>query len=127
MRYNHHFQNHFGSCRLIVEGHDPHRNRPIQVRLIPGEFEVVGLTDGVDAWIAPVSTAPSDLFDKVRRIIEDVKAGKQVGVTTHAVRERRKINTPTEDPPPTRERRVIASASPQTTNLQPRTRRVIHP
>ena len=75
-RYNRYFLNHFSDCRLIVEGFDEHRNRKVQVRLIPGEFDVVGISDGVDAWVAPVSVAPSTLFDKVRRIMHDIKAGK---------------------------------------------------
>lgn len=52
-RFNHHFNNHFSSCKLLAEAHDPHRNRDVSVYLIPGTVEVVGVSDGVDAWVAP--------------------------------------------------------------------------
>lgn len=73
MRYNRHFENHFGSCVLLAKTHDPYRDRDVQLRLIPGEFDVVGVTDGTDAWVAPVSGDPFSLG--ISRIIESVRAG----------------------------------------------------
>jgi hypothetical protein len=81
MRYNKHFANHFSSCRLLATGHDPHRNRDVQVRQLPGEFDVVGVTDGVDAWVAPITVAPSPLFDRVRKAFADIRAGLSPKVT----------------------------------------------
>ena len=57
-KWNHHFANHFGSCMLLAKARDEHRNRDVEVRMLPGEFEVVGVTDGTDAWIAPVIADP---------------------------------------------------------------------
>lgn len=125
MRYNHHFANHFGSCRLLYEGRDPHRNRDIQIRLIPGEFDVVGVTDGVDAWVAPTATAPSEMFDKVRRIIADIRDGKAPN-TFIEPRARRQLHLPTAEAPPPRERRRITQEEPASTSTPtPRVRRVI--
>lgn len=75
MKYNRYFANHFRDCRLLVTGHDPHRQRQVEVRLIPGEWDVVGVSDGIDAWVAPVVVA-SPLFDKARVVMADIRAGK---------------------------------------------------
>lgn len=125
MRYNHHFANHFGSCRLLYEGRDPHRGRDVQVRLIPGEFDVVGVTDGVDAWVASTATAPSEMFDKVRRIIADIRDGKAPSALVEP-RTRRPIHLPTAEAPPPRERRRITQQDQASTETPaPRIRRAI--
>lgn len=97
-RYNRYFLNHFSDCRLIVEGFDEHRQRKVQVRLIPGEFDVVGISDGVDAWVAPVTVAPSYLFDKVRRIIHDLMAGKNPPAIVSRPRVKVALETPPQQP-----------------------------
>lgn len=105
-RYNLLINTHFSSCRLLVEGHDPHRDRKVKVFMVPGDFSVVGLTDGVDSWIAPTSVAPSDLFDKVRRVLHDIQNGKHVEVA-QVGRARIRVQPPTEAPKP----RVRVSAA----------------
>lgn len=126
MRYNHHFANHFGACRLLLEYRDEHRGRDVQIRLLPGEFDVVGVTDGVDCWVAPTSTAPSERFDKVRRIIADIRDGKDPRSLIEP-RARRPIHLPTAEAPPPRERRRITQQEEpaSTTTPTPRARRVI--
>lgn len=75
MKYNRHFQDHFRSCQLLKTGHDPHRNRRVEIRFIPGEYEVVGITDGTDAWVAPVSTG---FLEDVRKLLERIRAGDRI-------------------------------------------------
>lgn len=75
MKYNRYFANHFRDCRLLHTGYDPHRQRQVEIRLIPGEWDVVGITDGIDSWVAPVVVA-SPMFDKARQAMADIRAGK---------------------------------------------------
>ena len=77
-RYNHHLMNHFGACRLLKSAHDPHRDRPVKIYAIPGEFDVVGITDGTDAWIGPVSTG---FLEDVRKMLQRIQAGDDVVVS----------------------------------------------
>lgn len=82
MRFNHYLQAHFrqGECRLIALAHDSCRNRDVRLYAVPGHWDVVGVTDGVDAWIAPASaglffgTATGDCADLMRRL----KAGEDL-------------------------------------------------
>lgn len=96
MKYNHHFSNHFGSCRLLAKTHDPHRNRDVEIRMLPGEFEYIGVTDGCDSWIAPVAGDPFSV--NIKRLLEDVAAGKPplIGVN----QPRRRAVTPPAAPLP---------------------------
>lgn len=54
--FNRFFANHFGGCKLVGIGFDPHRNRDVKLFMIPGEVEVLGVSDGVDTWVAPTSS-----------------------------------------------------------------------
>lgn len=73
-RYNAHFANHFGGCMLLALARDPHRNRDVQLRMLPGEFDHVGVTDGTDAWIAPVAGDPFGVG--IKRILDGVREGR---------------------------------------------------
>lgn len=81
MRFNSYLNGHFKSCRLLATARDTHRERDVRVYQIPGEFEIVGVCDGVDAWIAPVTagvyfrTAEGDLVETMRRL----RAGEPIG------------------------------------------------
>lgn len=55
MKYNHFFESHFSGCLHIAGYHDPHRNRDVKIFMVPGDHSVVGVCDGVDAWIAPAN------------------------------------------------------------------------
>lgn len=55
MKYNHLFNTHFSGCLHIAGYHDPHRNRNVKIFMVPGDHSVVGICDGVDAWVAPVN------------------------------------------------------------------------
>lgn len=104
-RYNHHFQNHFSSCVLLARAFDPHRNRNVELRMLPGQFDVVGVTDGTDAWIAPVVSDPFRV--NIARLIEDARNGKKPEIRKPRIR----VLAPAEE----------AQPQPQTT-----TRRRIH-
>lgn len=55
MKYNHLFNSHFSGCLHIAGYHDPHRKRDARIFMIPGDHTVVGVSDDVDAWIAPAN------------------------------------------------------------------------
>jgi hypothetical protein len=128
VKFNHYFANHFRDCRLLVTGFDPHRQREMRVHLIPGEFDYVGVTDGVDAWIAPSSVAPSDLFEKVRAALADIRAGRE---PKPAGSTRRRVLID-DDPQPSPTGRLVQPHTPVHQNLPintpeaKRIRRAIH-
>lgn len=91
--------NHFGSCLVLAHARDNCRQRDVKICAIPGEVEAVGITDGTDAWIAPVT---ADCFSvNVRRLMDDLHAGKFVRAEAYAPRRERKqpITMMTEAPP----------------------------
>jgi hypothetical protein len=104
-RYNHHFANHFSSCVLLACARDPHRDRDVQLRLLPGEFDVVGVTDGVDSWVAPVAGDPFSV--NIQRILADIREGKPHVPPLPRQRERKRLLTTAAAPAPSRERRRL--------------------
>lgn len=84
--FNHYMNNHFGSCRLLVTGYDLCRNRDVKAYVIPGRADCIGLTDGTDAWIAPL-TAGSSIFHGVdlRKLVGSLFAGENPAIM-HAPR-----------------------------------------
>lgn len=106
MRYNRHLCEHFKNCRLLKIGHDPHRNRRVEIRFIPGEFEVVGMTDGVEAWVAPLATG---FLEDVRKMLAELqKTGKfPEAVVEPEKRRKERVRIQLDEPevlPPKRER-----------------------
>lgn len=65
--------NRFEGCLLLARSRDPYRDRDVRILMIPGEFEVVGINDGVDVWLAPVIANPFSV--NVGRLLESVRAG----------------------------------------------------
>lgn len=66
----------FSGCMLLAYARDHVRQRDVKIWLVPGERDDVGISDGTDAWIAPVS---ADCFSvNVKRLIDDLNAGKQI-------------------------------------------------
>jgi hypothetical protein len=57
--YKHYMNSNYAGCRLLAETYDRHRNRDVRIYALPGLVDVVGITDGVDKWIAP---ARNELF-----------------------------------------------------------------
>ncbi len=71
--WKHHISTHFSACRLIANAHDHCRHREVKLWLVPNEWENVGVSDGVDAWIAPVSASIFSV--NVLRLIQDFQKG----------------------------------------------------
>jgi len=75
-RFNSYFVNHFGGCRHLASTHDQHRNRDVKIYQVPGYSDVVGVTDGVDCWVAPVS---HEIFKvDIKKLLADLQAGKAI-------------------------------------------------
>lgn len=92
-RFNEYMANHFRSCRVIARAHDECRDRSVTIHAMPGFYDVVGVTDGTDAWVAPASaglffkTATGDCADLMRRLkagepLPPVPALKEAAITT---------------------------------------------
>lgn len=74
MNFKYHINNHFAGCHVLGLAKDEHRNRDVKVFALPGVFDVVGVFDGTDAWIAPVIADPFNIDIKKR--LEDYAAGR---------------------------------------------------
>ena len=115
-RFNHHMSSHFSGCRLLAEAHDPHRNREVSLYLIPGTVEVVGVSDGVDAWVAP---ALAHCFSvNVPDILRRIAVGEHVApirrqAPTPAKRERRAVISEPEPAPRSRRAMLTEEAKPR--------------
>lgn len=122
MKYNHYFISGFSGCKLVAEGHDPYRKRHVRMFMIPGEDQIVGVHDGVDGWVAPLS---SPFLEHVRSAIRRFVSGESVpfplalahkdpGPSEGSNRSRRvRIAAPVEEPEPApSRRRVIVEETP---------------
>lgn len=74
MSFNVHLRSQFSGCRLLGNGHDPHRNRDVRFYAIPGQFDVVGITDGAESFIAPAS---SPFLAPYKKALDDLHQGKE--------------------------------------------------
>lgn len=115
-RFNAYMSSHYSGCKLIAESEDLFRKRPVRLYLIPGEFEVIGVSDGTDAWIAPV--VPQCFRVDVADIVKRIRAGESVPVIRTA--SRRRVTLVEEEPEPAPRRRVLLEEEPQ-----PRRRRIV--
>lgn len=112
--YKNHIGSKFGSCRLVAHAHDPHRNRPVKLYHIPGDFECVGIDDGTDCFVSPISIDP--FASGIARIFADIRAGKEIEVKELDMSPTRKRFTgqlvlPMD--PPVERKRFVPSASEQ--------------
>jgi len=55
-RFNDFMASHFKGHTCVYEMQDPHRSRTLRVFNV-GSDEVCGLTDGTDAWMAPLNSS----------------------------------------------------------------------
>lgn len=116
MSYKSWISSHFGACMHIATTFDPHRKRQVRVYALPGEFENVGISDGTDAWIAPVIANPfAGQGVDVKAIIGQIREGTFKGPVTGAMerlsssgRRRILIGDP---PPPAAVEAPVAPAS----------------
>lgn len=109
---------HFSGCRLLARARDTSRNRDVSLHQIPGHWDVVGVSDGVDAWIAPCAagpffkTATGNVVDIMRRL----QAGEPVAEVPDAPRAKRARVQMDDDEPaprPAKRARVIEEAQPE--------------
>lgn len=84
--------NRFEGCVHIATTHDPYRNRDVKVYAMPGDFELVGISDGVDCWVAPVSANPFIRFGvDVKKLLGLLREGTFKGPANAGTLERRRI------------------------------------
>lgn len=119
-RYNNYFANDFGSCRLLAYAFDHCRNRQVRIFLMPGEIECVGISDGTDKWIAPVSDT---LFSvNIKNMLRDLQDGiplpHPVPPQPKGIRKRSVLIGA--DPPARKRRHLLTENQPQ-----PRSRHVL--
>lgn len=107
MRFNEHLRSHFGSCRRLAKARDEHRNRDVTLFLIPGEFDIVGVSDGVDAWVSPVAINPFSV--NVSRILRDIQEGREPVLEPSL---RRRASPYATTPAPTLQKRPSGPTSP---------------
>lgn len=98
-RFNSYLSQRFEGCRCIAHARDPHRERDVKIYAVPGEFDLVGVSDGTDVWIAPVIADPFSV--SIKRIMEIMKAG---GQPPPIHRQRHRVVVPTEVTPQKKER-----------------------
>lgn len=112
---------HFDGCRLLAHARDEHRNRDVRVFALPGHFDVVGVTDGTDAWVAPVICDPFSV--KVSQLLADLRAGVDVPVAGKPLGHRQRVRIQPDPPAP--RPRIRICAQPETTpqSEEPRSRR----
>lgn len=107
MKYNHYMNSHFSGCQVIAKARDTCRERDVKIFRIPGYWDVVGVSDGTDSWIAPVSaglffrTTSGDVADIMRRL----QAGEPLGPIPDAPGRRQRVAL-IEDELPAARRRV---------------------
>ena len=125
-RFNAYFANHFAACRLLATGYDQHRLRHVKAYLVPGYQDEIGMTDGTDCWIAPVTSGFSIFKDvDLRKLVNSVFAGENPPVAQAAGPRRRVTldDEPAQAAP--RRRRVIEEEPHQPEQPMPRRRRVL--
>ncbi len=74
-QFNRYMGNHFAGCRLLGEGQDLWRHRQVKIYFIPGRQDVVGVSDGVDSWIAPAGTGIDYFSVPVARLMRELSEG----------------------------------------------------
>lgn len=72
-RFNAYMNSGFAGCRLLAYTRDECRHRDVRLYQVPGYEDVVGVADGTDSWIAPVSA--NIMSVNVRRLLDDLQAG----------------------------------------------------
>lgn len=69
-KYNHYMNSHFSGCRKLADARDNVRMRDVRLFELPGNLDHVGVSDGVDAWIAPVIAEPFSV--NCRKLLNDL-------------------------------------------------------
>lgn len=117
-RFNHYFANDFASCLLVGYARDHHRGRDVRIFKMPGDVENVGVTDGIDKWIAPVIANPFSInvIQWMKNHLDGVPNPKPVPPQAYTGRVRRSVMTAEDLPPrPGRRALITAEETPATT------------
>lgn len=118
--WRYHIGNKFGACKLIAKARDEHRGRDVRLYHVPGEFDYVGVNDGIDCWICPVIADPFSAA--VGRQLTRIREGKEIIPVDESARVRRRVAPgtqmqlalpPPSPPPRERKRAVLAQPEPQ--------------
>lgn len=104
-RFNRFMENHFAGCRLIAKAYDHCRSRDVSLFAIPGEFQVVGVSDGTDCWMAPVIADPFSV--RVQSLLDMLREGKPLPAIGKA--RQRVLIAPEAPSQPARKERVRVS------------------
>lgn len=117
-KFNTYFNNDFSGCRLLAKAYDHCRDRNVNIYLVPGFDDCVGVSDGTDKWIAPVIADPFSV--NVAQIIADIRDGKNPKLpvignnaaqvaqeAAHVPRTRRKLIATAEAPQPRVRRKLV--------------------
>lgn len=75
-----HMNSGFSNCRLLAYARDNCRNRDVKIFQIPHVWDAVGVSDGVDSWIAPTIADPFSV--NIKRMMQDLLEGKQIPTPT---------------------------------------------
>ena len=75
-RWNSQINSHFSGCPVIATAYDPYRERQVTLHALPGQFDIVGITDGTDAWIAPSNIHPFSV--NIPKLLETFKKGEHL-------------------------------------------------
>lgn len=127
-----HLNSRFRTCHRIAKAFDLCRNRDVTLYLIPGRFDLVGVDDTVDVWMAPVAADPFSV--NIKRIVADIQAGKPLH-EIEVVSKRKSVDRtqlsvllgsqPSADEPPSRKRRAT-TPEPQEPPAVPERKRRTH-
>lgn len=111
--WKHYMNSGYAGCQLLAYARDHVRMRDVRIYKIPGEFDDVGITDGTDTWIAPVK---ADVFSvNVKRLMDDIAAGKQIPKPEPLVQSRRRqllVEEPPQDAPKRSRRALLDQPEP---------------
>ena len=110
MNFKHYMTSHYAGCRLVARGFDPHRERDVRMYQIPGTMEVLGVDDGTDRWIAPLT---SPFLAVVLKALRDEASGEPqtwpivLGQRPGAVGRRKLLDEAPATPAPPRARKQL--------------------
>lgn len=68
--FNQYLNCHFRNCHEIAGTYSESYKRVVRIFYIPGYYDVVGISDGVDSWIANATASVCGI--NVRRILDSI-------------------------------------------------------
>jgi hypothetical protein len=116
-RFNGYMNSHFSGCRLLARAQDAARGRKVTIHQIPGHWDVVGVSDGVDAWMAPTAASPffKTATGDVSKIMRALEAGEDPGPVPDAPAGKKRVALVEVEPPVMKRGRVALEVEAPTT------------